>query len=150
MAREAGDRGGQEGAAGDGEGGDRVDRAGLRKPYHWNIAIIRRFMVHFGLISTFFDFVTFGVLWWLTAGHEALFRTGWFVESLLSELLVLLVIRTALPAWPRHVLASLRSGEPLGRDGILWFRPRRLRAAAARSGETTAHASGSGSILTLQ
>jgi Mg2+-importing ATPase len=77
--------------------GDRVDKAWLRKPYHWSIDTIRRFMVRFGLISTLFDFVTFGVLWWLTAGNETLFRTGWFMESLLSELVVLLVIRSTLP-----------------------------------------------------
>jgi P-type Mg2+ transporter len=77
--------------------GDSVDAAWLRKPYRWSIATIRRFMVQFGLISTAFDFVTFGVLWWLVAGVPELFRTGWFVESLLSELVVLLVIRTYLP-----------------------------------------------------
>jgi len=77
--------------------GDRVDPSWLYKPYRWSIGSIRQFMVRFGLISTFFDFITFGVLWWLTAGNETLFRTGWFVESLLSELVVLLVIRTTLP-----------------------------------------------------
>jgi Mg2+-importing ATPase len=77
--------------------GDRVDEAWLLKPYRWSIGTIRQFMVRFGLISTFFDFVTFGVLWWLAMGDATLFRTGWFVESLLSELVVLLVIRTTLP-----------------------------------------------------
>jgi len=77
--------------------GDRVDPAWLRKPYHWSIASIRRFMVVFGLVSTFFDFVTFAALWRLAAGLPDLFRTGWFVESVLSELVVLLVIRTTLP-----------------------------------------------------
>ena len=77
--------------------GDRVDPAWLRKPYHWSIASIRRFMVVFGLLSTVFDFLTFGVLWWLVAGEPDLFRTGWFVESVLSELAVLLVIRTTAP-----------------------------------------------------
>ncbi len=79
--------------------GDRVDRAWLRKPYHWSIASIRRFMVVFGLLSTVFDFVTFAVLLSLVAGDPGLFRTGWFVESVLSELAVLLVIRTTLPFW---------------------------------------------------
>ena len=88
--------------------GDHVDPGWLRKPYHWNIATIRRFMVRFGLISTFFDFVTFAVLWRLTAGDPTLFRTGWFVESLLSELVVLLVIRTYRPFYrsrPGRMLA---------------------------------------------
>jgi Mg2+-importing ATPase len=77
--------------------GDHVDREWLRKPYRWSIHSIRRFMVLFGLLSTVFDLVTFAVLWWLVAGDATLFRTGWFVESLLSELVVLLVIRTYLP-----------------------------------------------------
>jgi len=87
--------------------GDRVDRAWLRKPYHWSIASIRRFMVVFGLLSTLFDFVTFAVLWLVAAGAPTPFRTGWFVESVLSELAVLLVIRTALPFWKSAPAALL-------------------------------------------
>jgi P-type Mg2+ transporter len=56
-------------------------------------------MVAFGLLSTLFDFVTFAVLWLVASGDPDLFRTGWFVESVLSELAVLLVIRTTLPFW---------------------------------------------------
>jgi len=84
-----------------------VDRAWLRKPYHWSIASIRRFMVVFGLLSTLFDFVTFAVLWLVAAGEPTLFRTGWFVESVLSELAVLLVIRTTLPFWKSAPAALL-------------------------------------------
>ncbi|HUJ86950.1 MAG TPA: magnesium-translocating P-type ATPase [Burkholderiales bacterium] len=79
--------------------GDRVDEAWLRKPYRWSIVSIRRFMVVFGVLSTVFDFVTFAALWWLIGGVPDLFRTGWFVESLLSQIAVLLVIRTTLPFW---------------------------------------------------
>jgi Mg2+-importing ATPase len=79
--------------------GDNVDDAWLRKPYHWSVASIRRFMIAFGLLSTVFDFVTFAVLWYVASGDPDLFRTGWFLESLLTELAVLLVIRTTLPFW---------------------------------------------------
>ena len=79
--------------------GDRVDPVWVRKPYHWNIGEIRNFMVIFGLTSSIFDFLTFVLLLTLVGGDAALFRTGWFVESLLTELLVLFVIRTYKPFW---------------------------------------------------
>ena len=74
---------------------DNVDPEYVRKPQHWNIGIIRRFMLLIGPISSLYDFLTFYVLLHvLHAGPEE-FHTGWFVESLATQTLVLLVIRTA-------------------------------------------------------
>jgi Mg2+-importing ATPase len=78
---------------------DRVDPVWVRKPYHWNIARIRRFMLTFGLTSSAFDILTFVVLLLLVAGDVEQFRTGWFVESLLTELLVVFALRTYKPFW---------------------------------------------------
>ncbi|MGE5182171.1 MAG: magnesium-translocating P-type ATPase [Acidobacteriota bacterium] len=72
---------------------DRVDPAFLRRPRRWNIDLVRRFMVRIGPISSIFDLVTFGALIWLFHADEALFHTGWFVESVLTQILVLFVIR---------------------------------------------------------
>ena len=77
--------------------GDNVDREWGSTPHRWDIRLIRRFMVSFGLLSTVFDLVTFGVLVHLVRGSADLFRTGWFVESLLTELFVLFVLRTYRP-----------------------------------------------------
>jgi Mg2+-importing ATPase len=77
--------------------GDRVDAEDLKTPHRWDIKLIRRFMVVFGLVSSAFDFLTFWMLWQLVGTAPALFRTGWFVESLLTELLVALVVRTRRP-----------------------------------------------------
>ncbi|WHZ18103.1 MAG: Mg(2+) transport ATPase, P-type [Rhodanobacteraceae bacterium] len=75
--------------------GDNVDAAQLTAPRRWNIGLIRRFMLGVGPISSLYDFLTFYVLLaWLHAG-EAEFHTGWFVESLATQTLVLFVIRTA-------------------------------------------------------
>ena len=68
---------------------------------------IGRFMVDFGLVSSLFDFLTFGVLLLVFRASPALFRTGWFVESLLTELVIALVVRTRRPFFrsrPGHVL----------------------------------------------
>ncbi|WP_448509008.1 magnesium-translocating P-type ATPase [Immundisolibacter sp.] len=78
---------------------DRVDPEAGARPHRWNVAAIRRFMLTFGLISSLFDGLTFVTLLWLTDGAPAHFRTGWFVESLLTQLWVLLLMRTARPAW---------------------------------------------------
>jgi Mg2+-importing ATPase len=73
---------------------DRVDAEALARPAAWDIKFIRRFMVIFGPVSSIFDFVTFWVmLAILHAGHVE-FRTGWFVESIATQTLVIYVIRT--------------------------------------------------------
>jgi Mg2+-importing ATPase len=86
---------------------DRVDEESLRRPTHWDIGLIRRFMLFFGPISSAYDFLTFAVL---IVGFDAgasLFRSGWFVESLATQCLVVFVIRTRRvpffrnrPSWP--------------------------------------------------
>jgi Mg2+-importing ATPase len=77
--------------------GDNVDPALLHKPKRWQIGFIRQFMTIIGPISSIYDFLTFGVLlWWFhAANNPPLFRTGWFVESLATQTLVVFVIRTA-------------------------------------------------------
>jgi Mg2+-importing ATPase len=73
---------------------DRVDAEVLTRPAGWDIAFVRRFMAVFGPVSSLFDFMTFYVmLVFLDAGHRE-FRTGWFVESLATQTLVVFVIRT--------------------------------------------------------
>jgi Mg2+-importing ATPase len=74
---------------------DNVDEAYLEKPQRWDIRLIRNFMVFIGPISSIFDFVTFYVLLHFFHSSEAQFHTGWFVESLATQTLVLFVIRTA-------------------------------------------------------
>ncbi|CAG1022544.1 partial Magnesium-transporting ATPase, P-type 1, partial [Methylococcales bacterium] len=77
--------------------GDNVDREWESTPHRWNIRMIRNFMITFGLISTVFDMLTFWALLHLVGKVPELFRTGWFVESLLTELLIILVVRTYKP-----------------------------------------------------
>jgi Mg2+-importing ATPase len=74
---------------------DNVDDAFIRAPQRWNIGIIQRFMVTIGPISSIYDFLTFGALLWVFHASESLFQTGWFVESLATQTLVLFIIRTA-------------------------------------------------------
>ena len=73
---------------------DHVDEEQLRRPSHWDIAFIRRFMIFFGPLSSVFDFVTFGVMLWVFNAGAAEFRSGWFVESLATQTLVIFAIRT--------------------------------------------------------
>jgi Mg2+-importing ATPase len=77
--------------------GDNVDPTLVHKPKRWQIGFIRQFMTIIGPISSLYDFLTFGVLLWVfhAATNAALFRTGWFVESLVTQTLVVFVIRTA-------------------------------------------------------
>ena len=72
---------------------DTVDAEMAARPRRWNIRFIRRFMVVFGLISSIFDFLTFAVLSWLNA-TVLQFRTGWFIESIVSASLIVLVVRS--------------------------------------------------------
>jgi hypothetical protein len=74
---------------------DAVDPAFTAKPRRWDVTLIRDFMLVIGPISSLYDFLTFAALLWLFGATEPLFRTGWFVESLATQTLVLFVIRTA-------------------------------------------------------
>ena len=73
---------------------DDVDPEQVAKPTRWDVGFIRRFMLFFGPVSSVFDFITFGVMLWGFHAGPALFRSGWFVESLATQTLVIFAIRT--------------------------------------------------------
>lgn len=74
---------------------DAVDQEYLEKPKPWDLSAIRRFMLIFGPLSSVFDFLTFGVLLFVFRSSPALFHTGWFLESLSTQTIVIHVMRTA-------------------------------------------------------
>jgi Mg2+-importing ATPase len=78
--------------------GDAVDSEQIERAQRWSITDLRRFMVVFGLVSSLFDGLTFVTLLQLFHADSATFRTSWFVVSLLTELAVILVLRTSRPA----------------------------------------------------
>ena len=91
---------------------DRVDARDTARPQRWNMAELRRFMLVFGLLSTAFDLLTFALLLRVVGADEPAFRTAWFVISLLTELGVVLVLRTRGPVWrsraaPMLVVATI-------------------------------------------
>ena len=73
---------------------DLVDEEQLARPSHWDMSFIRHFMIFFGPISSIFDFMTFAIMLNVFHAGPPLFRTGWFVESLATQTLVIFVIRT--------------------------------------------------------
>ena len=77
--------------------GDSVDSEMVERPQRWNIGFIRKFMVTFGILSSVFDFLTFGILLFILKAGTVQFRTGWFVESVVSACLIVLVIRSRRP-----------------------------------------------------
>lgn len=81
---------------------DKVDQEMVARPLRWNLKEISRVMVMYGCVSSMFDYMTFGFLLIMEAS-PAVFRTGWFLESLVSEIFVLLVIRTQRPFWRSRV-----------------------------------------------
>jgi Mg2+-importing ATPase len=115
---------------------DEVDPEQVAQPTRWDVSFIRRFMLFFGPISSAFDFVTFGVMLWVFHAGPALFRSGWFVESLATQTLVIFAIRTrripffrSRPSLPLTLaaLAVVTIGAVLPYTGhlarILGFRP---------------------------
>ena len=92
---------------------DTVEASQLGSAQRLGVADIRRFMIVFGLVSSVFDLLTFAVLLRLFRANEATFQTAWFVVSLLTELAVVMVLRTRLPAWrsrPGTLLAVTTAG----------------------------------------
>ena len=76
---------------------DRVDDEMVDHPRRWNIKVIRKFMITFGLVSSLFDYLTFGLLLLVLRANEGQFRTGWFLESVISASIIVLVIRSRKP-----------------------------------------------------
>jgi len=103
--------------------GDRLDPEQVARPRRWDVAFVRDFMIVFGLVSTVFDLATFAVLRWVRA-PVAEFRTAWFLESMASELLILLVIRTRRPflkSRPGRALAWTSLAVAAGTVAIPWL-----------------------------
>lgn len=73
---------------------DNVDDEQISRPGKWDMTLIRRYMVYFGIHSSLFDILTFVVLLYYNKASESTFQTGWFIESILTELFILFVIRT--------------------------------------------------------
>ncbi|WP_270502522.1 magnesium-translocating P-type ATPase [Kluyvera ascorbata] len=97
---------------------DNVDDEQIRKPQRWNPADLGRFMVFFGPISSIFDILTFCLMWWVfkanTPEMQTLFQSGWFIEGLLSQTLIVHMIRTrripfvqSRAAWPLFAMTLL-------------------------------------------
>jgi len=79
---------------------DRVDEELTRRPAHWDIGLIFRFMLVFGPASSAYDFLTFGLMLKVFHAHESLFQSGWFVESFCTQTLVIFLLRTQrIPFW---------------------------------------------------
>jgi len=78
---------------------DNVDIEQIEKPKRWNIKFIRNFMLFFGILSTLFDFLTFFILLFVLHANQDQFRTGWFIVSVITELFIILVIRTEKPLY---------------------------------------------------
>jgi Mg2+-importing ATPase len=97
---------------------DEVDSEYLAKPRQWDMRAITRFMLYLGPVSSIFDYATFALMWFVlganTPAHEHLFQTGWFVESLLSQTLVVHVLRTG-----RLPFVQSRASLPLTLTGIV-------------------------------
>jgi Mg2+-importing ATPase len=89
---------------------DNVDEDQLMQPQRWNISQLKKFMLVFGLHSSFFDYLTFYALYKLFKADAIMFHTGWFIESILTELLILFVVRThksLLKSVPGKLLITL-------------------------------------------
>ena len=99
---------------------DNVDKDELRKPKRWDIGRITRAMVFFGLISSVFDLITMGFVFFILSADAAVFRTVWFLESVLSEMFVVFPLRTSKPFYlsmpsPLLIIATvLAAGAAIG------------------------------------
>ncbi len=78
-------------------GTDRIDPEWQQKPHRWNLKNVKKYMIGFGLISSAFDIFTFLILLFVLKVSPEAFRTSWFVESLLTEILIIFVVRTSGP-----------------------------------------------------
>jgi P-type Mg2+ transporter len=88
---------------------DNVSDITLAKPRRWDLNVVRKFMLVFGPLSSVFDIATFGLLLWVFRANAVQFHTGWFIESLSTQILVIFIIRTAHPLQDRPHAALVAS-----------------------------------------
>jgi Mg2+-importing ATPase len=113
---------------------DAIDREMIEKPRRWDIKFIRRFMMTFGIASSIFDYITFGVLLFIVHATDVQFQTGWFIESVVSASIIVLVVRTRKPFYKSRpskylaltvfliaILAAVIPYTPL--SGLMGFAP---------------------------
>ena len=125
---------------------DNVDDDQITQPQRWNSADLGRFMVFFGPISSIFDVLTFSLMWWVfkanTPEMQTLFQSGWFVEGLLSQTLIVHMIRTrkipfiqSRPSRPLCIMTLAVIATGIGRCSRRWPAScscRRCRSATSR------------------
>ena len=104
---------------------DGVDASELARPHDWDPGFIRRFTIVFGTLSSVFDFATFGMLRLVFHAGEALFRTGWFIESMATQVLVIFVLRTRMRPWESRAHPGLAAAAcaAVGLAALLPFTP---------------------------
>src|SRR6516164_4200005 len=117
---------------------DNVSDTTLARPRRWDLSVVRKFMLVFGPLSSVFDIVTFGLLLWVFHSNAVQFHTGWFVESLSTQILVIFIIRTAQPLQDRPhatLVASSLSALTiavtlpiLAARVVVWLRPTPCRS----------------------
>jgi Mg2+-importing ATPase len=87
-----------------------MDEEYLARPRKWDAGDIGRFMVRIGPVSSIFDLTTFALMWWVfganSAAHQSLFQTGWFIEGLLSQTLIVHLIRTRKIPFVQSIAAA--------------------------------------------
>ena len=94
---------------------DRVDSEMVDYPRRWDIKAIRKFMITFGLVSSVFDYLTFGALLTILHATQDQFRTGWFLESVISASLIVLVIRSRKPFFKSRPAKVSLNGDSINR-----------------------------------
>ncbi len=107
---------------------DHVEDEQLKRPHHWNIRAISNSMYFFGIISSLADYATFAILLFMTHGDIVVFRTGWFIESLCTEIAVIFLLRVRgrlrlknLPSKPLFIasFASLAVGVAIAQSSTV-------------------------------
>lgn len=103
--------------------GDHVDAEYIAKPKRWDMKFVKKFMITFGLISSFFDFTTFYVLYKVFHLSAAAFQTGWFIESLATQTLIIHIIRTRKIPFVQSSASLALTLSTLMIVGIGWILP---------------------------
>jgi len=100
---------------------DHVDPDFLERPKKFDIGFMKKFMIIFGPLSSCFDFITFGVLFWMLRYTGATFQTGWFLESIATQTLVVNIIRSRAEFWKNGGPSKALMFATIGAVAVGWF-----------------------------